>query len=94
MLLALEDIGKAGAVTFVGFDYSAGFIAPLERGELKGFVAQHPVNMGYLSVKTMVDHLKGRTVPKAVDTGVVMVTLDNLHDPQIQAVINPTVTVR
>jgi ribose transport system substrate-binding protein len=89
MLLALEDIGKAGAITFVGFDYSAGFIDPLERGELKGFVAQHPVNMGYLSVKTMVDHLKGRTVPKTVDTGVVMVTLDNLHDPQIQAVINP-----
>ena len=52
-------------------------------------MAQHPVNMGYLSVKTMVDHLKGRTVPKTVDTGVVMVTLDNLHDPQIQAVINP-----
>jgi hypothetical protein len=28
-------------------------------------------------------------VPKTVDTGVVMVTLDNLNDPGIQAVINP-----
>lgn len=89
MLLALQDIGKAGHVTFVGFDYSAGFLAPLERGELKGFVAQHPVNMGYLSVKTMVEHLQGKPVPKTVDTGVLMVTPENLHDPAVQAVINP-----
>jgi ribose transport system substrate-binding protein len=89
MLLALQDIGKAGAITFVGFDYSSGFIEPLKRGELKGFVTQNPVNMGYLSVRTMVDHLRGKPVPKTVDTGVMMVTLDNLPRPEVQAVINP-----
>ena len=89
MLLALQDIGKAGAITFVGFDYSSSFLEPLQKGELKGFIAQNPVNMGYLGVKTMVDHLRGQSVPKTVDTGVVMVTLDNLKDPAIQAVINP-----
>ena len=89
MLLALQDIGKAGSITFVGFDYSSGFIPPLEKGELKGFVVQNPVNMGYLSVKTMVDHLQGKPVPPMVDTGVMMVTLDNLHAPDVQAVINP-----
>jgi ribose transport system substrate-binding protein len=89
MLLALQDIGKAGAITFVGFDYSASFIEPLKRGELKGFVVQHPVNMGYLSVKTMVAHLRKEQVPASVDTGVELVTLDNLEDPKIQAVIDP-----
>ena len=88
MLLALQDIGKAGAITFVGFDYSSAFIDPLRRGELKGFVVQNPVNMGYLSVKTMVDHLQGRPVPKTVDTGVVLVTADNLADPAIQALLS------
>ncbi len=87
MLLALQDIGKAGDVTFVGFDYSAGFIDPLRRGEIKGFVVQNPVNMGYLSVKTMVEHLQGKTVPKRVDTGVHMVTLENLEAADIRAVI-------
>ena len=58
MLLALQDIGKAGAITFVGFDYSSSFLEPLRKGELKGFVVQNPVNMGYLSVKTMVAHLR------------------------------------
>jgi ribose transport system substrate-binding protein len=89
MLLALQDIGKAGKITFVGFDYSPTFIAPLERGELKGFVVQNPVNMGYLSVKTLVDHLRGQPVPATLDTGVSLVTLDNLKDPAVQAVINP-----
>jgi len=88
MLLALQDIGKAGAITFVGFDYSAGFLDPLRRGELKGFVMQNPVNMGYLSVKTMVDHLQGRPVPRTVDTGVVMVTAETLTDPATQALIS------
>jgi ribose transport system substrate-binding protein len=89
MLLALQDIGKAGKIAFVGFDYSSAFIDPLQKGEIKGFVVQNPVNMGYLSVKTIVEHLQKKTVPKAVDTGVLMVTLDNLNDPAVQAVINP-----
>ena len=87
MLLALQDIGKAGAIAFVGFDYSSAFIEPLKRGEIRGFVVQHPVNMGYLSVKTMVDHLRGRPVPKTVDTGVFMVTPDNLDSPEIRATL-------
>jgi ribose transport system substrate-binding protein len=89
MLLALQDVGKAGAITFVGFDYSASFLEPLRKGELQGFIVQHPVNMGYLSVKTMVAHLQKQPVPASVDTGVELVTLDNLQDPKIRAVIDP-----
>jgi ribose transport system substrate-binding protein len=88
MLLALQDIGKAGAITFVGFDYSAAFIEPLKRGELKGFVVQNPVNMGYLSVKTMVDHLQKRSVPAAVDTGVLLVTAENLDQPDVIKILS------
>lgn len=87
MLLALQDIGKAGAITFVGFDYSSAFIEPLKRGELRGFIVQNPVNMGYLSVKTMADHLQGRPVPKTVDTGVLLVTAENLTSAEVQKVI-------
>lgn len=88
MLLALQDIGKAGAITFVGFDYSAAFIEPLKRGELKGFVVQNPVNMGYLSVKTMVDHLQKRNVPASVDTGVFLVTAENLDQPDVIKILS------
>ena len=87
-VIAATVIG-AGAITFVGFDYSSSFIEPLKKGELKGFTVQNPVNMGYLSVKTMVEHLQGKQVPKDVDTGVEMVTLENMETPAIQAIINP-----
>jgi ribose transport system substrate-binding protein len=66
-----------------------GFIEPLRKGELKGFVVQNPVNMDYLSVKTMMTHLQGKPVPKTVDTGVLMVAPDNIDNPNVQAVINP-----
>jgi ribose transport system substrate-binding protein len=89
MLLALQDINKAGKITFVGFDYSSSFLEPLRKGEIKGFIAQNPVNMGYLGVKTMVEHLRKQEVPKTVDTGVIMVTAENINDAAVQAVINP-----
>ena len=88
MLLALQDIGKAGAITFVGFDYSAAFVEPLKRGELKGFVVQNPVNMGYLSVKTMIDHLQKRSVAATVDTGVLLVTAENLEQPDVTKILS------
>ena len=90
MLLALQDIDKAGAISFVGFDYSAAFLEPLRKGELKGFVVQNPVNMGYLERE---DHggspaRSGRRRSRWTP-GSLMVTLENLNDPEIQAVINP-----
>jgi ribose transport system substrate-binding protein len=89
MLLALQDIGRAGDIAFVGFDYSSSFLEPLRLGQLQGFVVQHPVNMGYLSVRAIVDHLQGRQIAPVVDTGVLMVTTDNVADADVLAVIDP-----
>ena len=89
MLLALEDINKAGKVFFVGFDTSDRFIEALKTKQLHGIVVQNPFNMGYLGVRTMVEALQGRNVGKHVDTGVTMVTLDNLSSPDIQTLLHP-----
>jgi ribose transport system substrate-binding protein len=89
MLLALEDIGKAGKVSFVGFDVSQRFIDALNSGHLHGIVVQNPFNMGYLGVKTMVDNLLGRTVEKKIDTGVMLVTKDNMQSPEVQTLLRP-----
>jgi ribose transport system substrate-binding protein len=89
MLLALEDIGKAGKVSFVGFDVSQRFIDALNEGKLHGIVVQNPFNMGYLGVKTIVDNLRGRTVEKKIDTGVMLVTKENMPSPEVQALLHP-----
>jgi ribose transport system substrate-binding protein len=89
MLLALQDISKAGKITFVGFDASDVFIEAMKTKQLHGIVVQNPFNMGYLGVRTMVDILQGKTVEKRIDTGVTMVTLDNLNNPDIQTLLHP-----
>ena len=89
MLLALQDIGKAGKVSFVGFDVSQKFIDALNSGELHGIVVQNPFNMGYLGVKTMVESLLGRNVEKKIDTGVMLVTKDNMQSPDVSTLLHP-----
>ena len=89
MLLALQDIGKAGKVTFVGFDASQVFIDAINANQLHGIVVQNPFNMGYLGVRSIVDHLQGKPVEKRIDTGVTMVTPDNLGAPEIQTLLHP-----
>src|SRR6266536_4807882 len=78
MLSALQDIGKAGKVIFVGFDTSQTFVDAMRAKQLHGIVVQNPFNMGYLGVRTMVESLQGKSVEKRIDTGVTMITPDNL----------------
>jgi len=89
MLLALQDIGKAGKITFLGFDSAPVFIEAMQARQLQGFVVQNPFRMGYLSVKTMVDHLKGKLVDKRIDTGVELVTPANLETAAVQELLHP-----
>ena len=89
MLLALQDIDKAGKLTFVGFDTSQTFIDAMRNKQLHGIVVQNPFNMGYLGVKTMVNQLLGQAVEKRVDTGVLMITPDNLDAAETQELLHP-----
>ena len=89
MLLALQDINKAGKLSFVGFDTSQVFIDAMRAGQLHGIVVQNPFNMGYLGVRTMVDHLLGKSVEKKIDTGVMLVTKENLETPEVQNLLHP-----
>ncbi len=89
MLLALQDINRAGKVMFVGFDATQTFIEALRSKQLHGIVVQNPFNMGYLGVKTMVGHLLGTPVEKHIDTGVMLITLDNLDAQSSQELLHP-----
>jgi len=89
MLLALQDISKAGKVKFLGFDSSQPFLDAMKAGQLDGIVLQNPLNMGELGVKTMVRHLLGKPVEKLVDTGVFLITPKNMDDPASKDLIRP-----
>jgi ribose transport system substrate-binding protein len=91
MLRALQDSGLAGSVTFIGFDASEQMVRGLENGEFDSLVLQDPVNMAYLGVKTMVAHLRGEQVEKRIDTGVTLVTGDNMNEPRMQELLRPDI---
>ncbi len=93
MLRVLADSGWVGKVKFIGFDASDTLVKGLSDGHIDGLVLQNPVNMGYLGVKTMVDHLQGRPVEKRVDTGVQLVTRDRMHDPAVQELLHPDLSI-
>jgi ribose transport system substrate-binding protein len=89
MLLALQDINKAGKVVFIGFDASDTFIEAMHNKQLQGIVVQNPFRMGDLGVKTMVDHLQGKSVEKRIDTGVMLVTIENMESADVQQLLHP-----
>ena len=89
MLLALQDIGKAGKISFVGFDSSQPFIDAINANQLHGIVVQNPFNMGYLGVRTIVDSLLGKPIEKKIDTGVMLVTKENMSSPEVQTLLHP-----
>jgi ribose transport system substrate-binding protein len=89
MLRVLADSGWAGKVKFIGFDASDTLVKGMSDGHIDGLVLQNPVNMGYLGVKAMVDHLQGRPVEKRIDTGVQLVTRDRMNDPSVQELLRP-----
>jgi ribose transport system substrate-binding protein len=91
MLLALQDVGRAGKIRHVGFDAGQTLVEALRTRQLDGLVVQNPMKMGYLGVKTMADHLRGRPVQRLIDTGVMVVTPDNLATPEAQALVDPPV---
>jgi len=86
---AIEAAGKAGQVKIVGFDASEEEIAALKRGTIQALVVQNPFNMGYLGVKAAIDAIEGRPVEKRIDTGVTIITKDNLDTPEVQKLLNP-----
>jgi ribose transport system substrate-binding protein len=89
MLQALRKSGANKKVKLVGFDSSDKLVAALREGDIEGLVVQNPFNMGYLSVKTMADHLRGKPVDKRIDTGARYVDRTSIDDPAVKEIMQP-----
>ena len=90
MTKALRDIGLAhGKVKMVGFDAGSQSVLDMKNGDVQGLVVQNPVLMGYLGVMTAVKNLQGEKVEKRIDTGVVLVTPENMEKPEIKELLYP-----
>jgi ribose transport system substrate-binding protein len=84
---ALVQAGKAGQITAIGFDGNGDLQEFVRGGVLEATAVQGSFQMGELGVKAAIDVLSGKTVDSFIDTGVVLVTKDNIDDPVAQNVL-------
>ena len=85
---AIDSQQLSGKIKMVGFDAEDALIKGLEGGTIDALIVQDPFRMGHLGVTTILDKLAGKPVTKLIDTGVELVTLENLQDPKIRNLLN------
>jgi len=84
---ALEQSGKAGMITAIGFDGNSDLQDMVKGGTLLATAVQGSFQMGELGVNAVASVIAGDSVESFIDTGVVMVTKDNIDDPAAQNVL-------
>jgi ribose transport system substrate-binding protein len=85
-LAALQQM-KRTDVKMVAFDPAKSLLDGLRSGEVAAIVVQDPYKMGYEGVKVVALHNKGQSSPRLIDTGVAVVTSENLTDPKIMRLL-------
>jgi ribose transport system substrate-binding protein len=87
---AVRSAGKEDDITIVGWDTAPDEVKAVEEGVVTALVAQNPFRMGYDGVNSAVKAIRGEGQLKDIDTGSTLVTRDNLDDPQVKAVLDPS----
>jgi ribose transport system substrate-binding protein len=88
MLNVLEENNLAGKVHFVGFDATPPLVDALRKGEIDALVSQNPKKMGYEGVAACVGAIKGQSQQLNIDSGVQLITRDNLETPDVQKLLS------
>lgn len=92
MTKALRDLGLAGGkVKMIGFDSGSQSVTDLKNGDVQALVVQNPLLMGYLGVMTAVKNLRGEKVERRIDTGVSLITRQNMDQPAMKELLTPPI---
>lgn len=86
----LKQKGLVGKVKLVAYDSSPEEIKAVEEGAIQATVVQDPYQMGYKGVKTVLKAIKKEPVTdKFIDSGMTVVTKDNMNTPEVKKLLNP-----
>ncbi len=85
----LQEKGMADKIVHVGFDATMQTAGYLSDGTTDAIVTQVPFNMGYMAVEKALAAYNGESLEKIYDTGVALVTPENVGSDEMQAIINP-----
>lgn len=88
---AIAENKAADKIKLIGFDSDDKLIKLLGDGVFAGLVVQDPFRMGYDGVKTALAASKGEKVEAQVDTGVNLITKENMKSPRSQELLYPKI---
>lgn len=88
---ALKSRGVAGRVRLVAFDSSEKMIESMKDGVIDAMVVQDPFQMGFVSVKTAVDKLAGKTPEKRMSLSARVIRKADLDDPAVMQLLRPDI---
>jgi ribose transport system substrate-binding protein len=84
---AIQQAGKAGQLAAIGFDGNEDLQAFVKDGTLNAILVQGSFQMGEKGVNAILDILAGKSVEPKIDTGVVLVTKDNIDSDEAKNVL-------
>ena len=87
MATGIKQAGKSGKVKIVGFDAGPDQIKQLEAGDVQALVAQKPYDIGKQGVEQAMAALTGKPVTKSIETESLIVTKDNMNQPDVSKYI-------
>jgi ribose transport system substrate-binding protein len=74
----LKEQGKVGQILAAGFDDLKDTLEGIRDGRISFCLVQKTFKMGWLSVEKLLDATAGKEIPKNIDTGMLVVTKDNV----------------
>ncbi|HHU90712.1 MAG TPA: sugar ABC transporter substrate-binding protein [Clostridiaceae bacterium] len=75
----IVDLNKVGEVTIIGYGDAPEILRYIEKGVIYGTVAANPYEMGYESIRSLLEYKKRQMTSSYVDTGAKVITSSNLE---------------
>ncbi|WP_127599281.1 substrate-binding domain-containing protein [Nitratireductor alexandrii] len=88
---AVAENNLQDQIKIVAFDSNEQLVQHLADGIVAALIIQDPMRMGYDGVKIAYAASKGEKVPEMVDTGVNVITQENMDSERSQELLNPKI---
>ena len=88
----LKQRKMVGKIKLVAYDSSDEEVKFLDEGTAQALIVQDPYQMGYQGVKTVLKAIKKQSIEKKfIDSGVKVITKENMNTPEMQKLLKPGV---
>jgi ribose transport system substrate-binding protein len=86
-ITGVREAKKTGKIHIVGYDTSDPIVEALHKGTLDADIVQYPYGEGQKGIETLVNALKGKSVPRNQTAPFVVATPKNVDTPKVQKYI-------